>query len=310
MKPVLDRTGRIGKSDILLFATVRNETWRLPYFLDYYRRSGVGHFIFVDNGSTDGLQDLLKQQDDCSCWYTEASYKSANFGMHWLNALLRRHGTGHWCITCDPDEFLVYPYCEDRNLHELVEFLSNENMDHLFCLMLDMYGRGAVKDTHCAAGQNPLEVAPYFDSTGYVQTPQPHNGDVWVQGGVRRRTSFRTAPARAPALNKTPLIRWKNHYAYTSSTHVANLKRLNRPHKTRHVSPTGCILHFKFLSSIVAKAGEELHRKQHYDNSIEYRGYKELIDKDNDRFFCEVSEPYTDSAKLTRLGLMTAGQWF
>jgi hypothetical protein len=294
----------------LLFATVRNEGWRLPYFLEYYRSKGVNHFLFVDNGSTDDFHDQLRAQTDCSCWYTEASYKDANFGMHWLNALLRQYGTGHWCVTCDPDEFLVYPYCEDRNLHELVEFLNCENTDHLFCLMLDMYSKGSVRDAHCSAGQNPLEVAPYFDSTGYVQSPQPYNGDVWVQGGVRRRTFLRHAPSRAPALNKTPLILWRKHYAYTSSMHVTNIKRLNRPHKFKHVSPTGCILHFKFLSSIIDKAAEEMHRRQHYDNSVEYRGYRDTFESGSDHLYCEISVPYASSRQLTELGLMTSGQWF
>jgi len=282
----------------------------MPYFLDYYRKLGVNHFLIVDNGSTDDLQDLLKAQPDCSAWYTEASYKAANFGMHWLNALLRKYGTGHWCVTCDPDEFLIFPYCEDRNLHELVEFLGNENRSHLFCLMLDMYSRGAVRDAHCGRGQDPLEVAPYFDSTGYVQNPATFYGDVFVQGGVRRRVFFRHSPARAPALNKTPLILWKRHYAYVSSMHVVNLKRLNRPHKINHLCPTGCILHFKFLSAIIEKASEEMQRKQHYDNSVEYRSYNSVFAEGKDGFYCEISAPYAGSQSLIRHGLMNVGQWY
>jgi len=282
----------------------------MPFFLDYYRKLGVDHFLIVDNGSTDGLQEYLKAQPDCSSWYTEASYKASNFGMHWLNALLRRHGTGHWCLTCDPDEFLVFPYCEERNLHELVEFLGNENRDHLFCMMLDMYGEGAVRNTHCQPGQNPVEVAPYFDSTGYVQNVETFYGDVFVQGGVRRRVFFRNSPSRAPALNKTPLILWKKHYAYVSSMHVANLKRLNRPHKQTHMSPTGCLLHFKFLSTIIDKAAEEIQRKQHYDNSVEYSSYNTAFANGKDSLVCEISTRYTASNDLVRLGLMNVGQWF
>jgi hypothetical protein len=310
LRLVLDRTGSIKPGDVLLFAAVRNEAWRLPYFLEYYRKLGVGHFLFVDNGSTDDLQEILKSRSDCSCWYTEASYKAANFGMHWLNALLRKFGTGHWCITCDPDEFLVYPYCEDRNVIELVEFLSSENRDHLFCLMLDMYGKGSVKDTRYLRGQDPLEVAPYFDSLGYVQNPKTHYGDVFVQGGIRRRAFFPHAPGRSPALNKTPLVLWKRHYAYVSSMHVLNLIRLNRPHKINHLSPTGCILHFKFLSSIIDKASEEMERRQHFDNSVEYRNYHHIFRAGKDSFCCEISSPYRGSEALIEGGLMNRGQWF
>jgi hypothetical protein len=213
-------------------------------------------------------------------------------------------------LTCDPDEFLIFPYCEHRNLHELVEFLGNENRGHLFCLMLDMYSQGPVREAQCQAGQNPLEVAPYYDSTGYVQTPSNYYGDVFVQGGVRRRVFFRHSPATAPALNKTPLVKWRRHYAYVSSMHVLNLKRLNRPHKINHMSPTGCVLHFKLLSSILEKAAEEMQRKEHYDGSAEYRSYNQAFEQGTENLFCEISTPYKGTEVLIRQGLMNRGQWF
>ena len=51
---ISDHLDRIGPRDVLLFATLRNEHPRLPHFLRYYRRLGVGHFLLIDNGSEDG----------------------------------------------------------------------------------------------------------------------------------------------------------------------------------------------------------------------------------------------------------------
>lgn len=310
LKAVLDRTASIRKSDILLFVCARNEAWRMPFFLDYYRKLGVTHFLVVDNGSTDGLQDYLRDQPDCSCWFTTESYKASNFGMDWMNALLRRFGTGHWCVTCDPDEFLVFPHCESRNLHDLAEFLRGENRSSFFCLMLDMYSDKPVSKTHCASGQNPLDVAPYFDRCGIVQSPNPYQGNLFIQGGVRRRMLFRENPGAAPALNKTPLIFWQRHYAYVSSMHMTSMIKLNRPHKPSHISPTGCILHFKFLSSLVEKIAEEVDRKQHYGNSVEYRMYGNALEAGQEIYISDISEKYRDSKQLMELGLMTGGQWF
>jgi hypothetical protein len=310
LERVIDRTGQIRRGDILLFSTLRNERWRMPFFLDYYRKLGVRHFLLVDNGSTDGLREYIQDQPDCSLWHTEASYKASNFGTHWMNALLGKYGTGHWCLNCDPDEFLVYPYCESRNLYELTEFLSSEKHNHLFCLMLDMYSRGSVHEAHCKVGQNPLDVAPYFDAAGYVQSPNTHYDDVWIQGGVRRRVFFRQDPPSAPALNKTPLVFWRRHYSYVSSTHVLSIRRLNRPHRTHHLSPTGCLLHFKFLSAFTEKVTEEMERKQHYSNSIEYRRYQELLETDSDQLFCDISVAYKNSEGLVDRSLMNTGQWF
>ena len=55
-----DRTAAIKKSQVLLFTTIKDEYIRLPYFLEYYRNLGVGHFLFVDNGSSDEGPDYLK----------------------------------------------------------------------------------------------------------------------------------------------------------------------------------------------------------------------------------------------------------
>ena len=309
LKVVFDRTGRIQKDDILLFATLRNEAWRMPFFVNYYRRLGVNHFFFVDNDSTDDFQTWASTQEDCSLWHTDAGYKDSMFGMDWLNSLLWRHGDGHWCITCDPDEFLVFPYCEDRDLSDFVRFLSEEKINHVFCLMLDMYGRGSVKDTNCALGQDPLEVAPYYDGSGYVQNVDAYHETIFIQGGVRRRVFCRDDPWRAPALNKVPLVRWKRGYAYTSSMHLTSWWKLNRPHGRHEVRPTGCLLHFKFLSAVTQKVVEEMQRNQHYDNSYEYRKYNELLAVGADELFCEISLRYSDTAALMKQGLMHAGLW-
>ena len=86
---------------------------RLPHFLDYYRRLGVDHFLFVDNGSDDGTAEYLAAQPDVSLWATNHSYRLARFGVDWLGWLQWRYGHGHWCLTVDADELLVYPDCQN-----------------------------------------------------------------------------------------------------------------------------------------------------------------------------------------------------
>jgi hypothetical protein len=310
LRSVSNKTERIKADDILLFCTLRNEAFRIEWFLEYYRRIGVNHFFFVDNGSTDNFLPLVVNQPDVSVWHTTASYKNSNFGMHWLNALLRRYGRGHWCVTVDPDEFLIYPFCETRNLRELTEWLDSNGRSSMFCLLLDMYSDRPVRETHCAAGKNPLLVAPYFDGGGYTQDFNSRLGNVWVQGGPRRRVFFRRTPSSAPALNKTALVKWRWDYSYISSMHTLTHPRLNRPHSGQELMPTGCLLHFKFLSALKEKAEEEISRKQHYDGSLEYIGYKNIIDTEGDNLLYSGSVKYASSAQLIELGLMQRGMWF
>lgn len=117
--PVVDRTTAIGPGALLLFATVRNEMQRLPFFLNHYRKLGIDHFLFVDNESDDGTPDLLRDQPDVSLWSTGHSYRAARFGMDWLAWLMIRFGHGHWCLTVDADELLLLPHHGAHDLRDL-----------------------------------------------------------------------------------------------------------------------------------------------------------------------------------------------
>jgi hypothetical protein len=82
------KTKAIRRHDALLFAAMRNEMMRLPFFLQHYRALGVGHFLIVDNDSDDGTERYLSAQPDVSVWQARAGYKASRFGMDWLTCLL------------------------------------------------------------------------------------------------------------------------------------------------------------------------------------------------------------------------------
>ena len=92
------RADNLKKNEIRAFVCLRNEVDRLPFWLDHYRRLGVGHFFCVVNDSSDGSLEFLLRQPDCSVWTTTDSYKNARFGMDWLGCLLWRYRHGAWCV--------------------------------------------------------------------------------------------------------------------------------------------------------------------------------------------------------------------
>jgi hypothetical protein len=304
-----DRTGRIGPADILLFSTFRNEGVRLPWFLDYYRGLGVNHFIMVDNGSDDGGTEFLTSQPDVSLWTSDASYKRARFGMDWINALLRRHGHGHWCLTVDPDELMVYPFCDTRPLRALTDWLDASSIRSFPAMLLDMYPKGRLDDVPYAAGSDPLAIASWFDAGNYMITRNKRFGNLWIQGGPRARVFFPDRPERAPALNKIPLVRWHRSYAYASSTHSLLPRGLNLVYdEWGGEKASGVLLHTKFLDTFHVKAREELDRRQHYAASTEYKAYAARLD-DNPDLWCRWSEKYINWRQLEILGLMSKGNW-
>jgi Glycosyl transferase family 2 len=306
---VTNRIAGLGRQPILLFATIRNERLRLPYFLDYYRKLGVDHFLIVDNASDDGARDYLAGQDDVSLWTTGAGYKQSRFGMDWVMHLLRRYGSGNWCLTVDVDEFLVYPFCETRPLRALTDWLDSAGTRSFSAMLLDMYPKGAMHAQPYREGQNPFDIAQYFDSGNYTITRNPTFRNLWIQGGPRARVFFPDQPKKAPAMNKIPLVKWDKGYAYVSSTHMMLPRGLNLTYEDAGgEKPSGCLLHAKFLDTFAHKAEEELQRGQHYAESHEYRAYRDGIARERD-LWCNWSEKYINWRQLEILGLMSKGNW-
>jgi len=306
---VADRTDMIRPCDVLCFVTLRNERIRLPYFLQYYRERGVAHFVFVDNDSTDGTREYLAAQKDCSVWTTPASYKRSRFGMDWLNALLRQYGSGHWCVVVDPDEFLLYPFCDTRPIPALTDWLESSSIKSFGAMLLDMYPKGPITAQPYAEGQNPFDIACWFDSGNYMIDRNWEFGNLWIQGGPRARLFFPDKPERAPALNKIPLVKWEKHYAFASSTHMLLPRGLNLVFdEWGGEKASGVLLHAKFLDTFTHKAREELERKQHYANSHEYKAYAAGLQQDPN-LWCKWSERFINWRQLEILGLMSKGNW-
>ena len=305
---VQDRRDRIGPRDILLVTCLRNEPARMPAFVDYYRGLGVGHFLVIDNGSTDGFRDWAAAQPDVSVWHTEASYRASAFGMLWCNDLLRRHAHNRWCVVVDPDEFLVYPHMETRDLRALTQFLEDDKRPCLHALLVDAYSDRPLDETVLAAGDDPFAVCPFFDRDGYVQREGWGNG-TWIQGGPRLRAHFHDSPAEAPALNKIPLIRWKRpyHYRHVDPRRLAAAAepgaRGGRGLADRRALPLQAGSALARQGRRGGGAGRALRRRPRVRPLPARRAGAEF-------FAPGISARYEGPAQLVALGLMSPGRWF
>jgi len=309
LRSMSDRTGQIRSSDLLAFSTLRNEHIRLPFFLDYYRNKGINHFLIVDNDSDDGSLEYLMEQPDVSVWHTRKSYKKSKFGVDWLNWLQFRYGHNHWCLVVDPDEFFIYPFCDTRPIRALTDWLDASSIKSFSAMLLDMYPRGPITEQPYQSGQDPMDIACWFDAGNYTMTKNPQYGNLWIQGGPRSRVFFPDEPELAPALNKIPLVKWNRRYCYASSTHMLLPRGLNQVYdEWGGEKASGLLLHAKFLDTFTVKAEEELERNQHYSASVEYKAYAERL-RDAPELWCKWSEKYINWRQLEILGLMSKGNW-
>lgn len=309
---VADNTARIRPQDILAVVVLRNERLRLPYFLEYYRKLGVGHFLIVDNGSEDGSLALLRGEaarGDLSLWTCADSYRDSRFGLDWSGWLLMRYGHRHWCLTVDVDELLIYPAMAQNDLRALTAELDATEQAGFGALMLDLFPKGRLDAQTCRMGQDPVEVLQWFDPEPYRAVRQAPQGNLWLQGGTRERVFFADTPHSAPTLNKLPLMRWHWRYAYTNSTHALLPRGLNGLYEgPGGARPSGVLLHTKFLGDAPQRAAQERARRQHFHTPQQFEGYYTSLASGPDLWHAGAMR-YQGPEQLAELGLCQPMAW-
>jgi Glycosyl transferase family 2 len=322
------------KGEIRLFAVVRNETLRLPYFLDYYRRIGIKQFFVVDNDSQDGTTEFLLTQPDCCVFHTPGSFAAARTGLNWLNPLITQYGDGHWIIFADADEIFVYPRCEQTKLPEFCAWLDGQGYEGVFAVLIDMYSNQPLHLVRYKRGENFLNACNHFDRDYHFVRrvglpflspafpaiepvggprlrlcfPQQNTPKLWPRLKVKLMRRLSKLALRfgmvkkfsgetcAPQSFKTPLVKWKRGYAYVTN---------HRVNPIRLAPVTAALLHFKYFQDFGARINDAVERKIHFDGSAEYKRYGELLSKDPAlSMIYEGSSVYGNSADLERLRLI------
>ncbi len=293
----------VAPDAVLCCLAVRNEAPRLPFFLDYYRRLGVGRFLAVDNGSDDDTAELLLAEDDVHLWHSATSFGRANFGSAWFEVLLRAHGVGRWCVVVDADELLVYPGCETRPLKALCRGLDRLDRRAVTALHLDMYSDRPVSETAYRPGQDFREVCPFFDRTPYHERHEnsgPYRHQAGYFGGARRRA----LGGRDYCLSKVPLLKYDTDVVLGGGQHFTNLP------PTKVAPDAAALLHFKFFASFPPYVAGEVRRGQHYDGAAQYREYARALERAPGLTLYDPCQSvrYDGSRQLVTLGIVRAEQ--
>ncbi|MEX0346884.1 MAG: glycosyltransferase family 2 protein [Rhizobiaceae bacterium] len=298
-----DKEIAVEPDDILCFVAVRNEMLRIDHFVDYYRKFGVNKFFFADNDSSDGTKEYLDAQDDCYRYNTEGAYFVENISPPaWTNTLANVFGDGHWCLTVDADELLVFPHSEHVDLRQFCAYLESCGDEALYCAMIDMYPDGPVTAANYAPGSPFIESCRYFDpEPGWIW---PRDGECpqdQMFGGVRERVFWKGEKRNEtpPCLNKIPLIKWRKGMKYLVSMHFHSGARLS--------AVTGNLLHFKFLEGFVETSKAQVKANTGVvEKSLQERAaYLDEIDQNPHIVFRnEQSVFYEGTDQLVRLGWM------
>jgi hypothetical protein len=263
------------------FAIVRNERYFLPHFLRHYRALGITHFIFYDDGSTDGSRDILLAQDDCTVLTGDYEFRQVlrngqpflYVARNLIPGFFARQG---WCLTVDADEFLLLPN-EFASLPDVIAFLEARGEKSVLAPMVDLYP-ATLAERNFERSLGPFEGREWWFDRDPAFSLSPAGRVEPRPGGIRHRL-LRMLFDRDPAEFQEYFLRDGGKLSYTKLWKVPLLKtghgiaRTNT-HSINAPVPADIrlgIAHFKFYPDLDRKIEDALATNGYARGSFEYR---------------------------------------
>lgn len=250
---------------VTVFAVIRDELAKLPWFMAYYRQLGCQAFLFIDNGSTDGSTELLRQQPDVMLYRTDsAKFRGSRSGRDWVNALTKKHAMGKWVLCVDADELLSWPGDTREGLVGLATRAERLGLNRVFTPMIDAYSDQPTNQMPPYRSGQPFgDICPWVDP---VETTQAawDKGRLVLYGGPRNRF---VDPGTRPPITSKQTLYLVEEYGYA---HLG-------PHFDTYGIPSPLVaplLHYKFMPDFAEHCDKNIREANHWNNAQDYKHYK------------------------------------
>ena len=261
---------RYALDELIVISVVWNGLLYANAFLDHYRGLGAKHFIFLDNGSTDGTVELLSRSGkDITVLSTRAPYR------HYENTMKRYLATQfsaeRWCLCADIDELLDYPFSAARSLQDLLGYLNFHDYNAVITQMLDMFSDVPLPACESLPGLSLKSTYRYYDISAVQRSPYffpvPDARIQMHHGGIRK-SLFGTNNG----LTKISLFRMDGRIEPFVGWHHARNARI--------ADITCVLLHFPFVSSFSEKVREAaITGRYGYVTTDEYEAYARTLSR-------------------------------
>jgi hypothetical protein len=198
---------------------------------------------------------------------------------------------GQWVFYCYNTEYLFYPFCESRNIHEMLAFHQEERRDAMLSYVVDLYA--ADLDQHPNAVSLPNA---HLDRSGYyalarldpANQDHPKERQLDFFGGLRWRYEEHVPKARRK-IDRISLFRARKGLRMRGD-YTFEDEEYNTYACPWHHNITAAVCSFRTAKALKTNPGStfEIHNFK-WHNSTRFRW---------------------DSRQLLDLGLIEPGQWF
>src|SRR5215212_1677984 len=272
-----------GEDELVVVCLVRDGRPYVKSFVEHYRSLGVKHLFFLDNGSTDGTVEAIKNYDNTTILRSKLPYKG--YRLAFKRFLLDRFGKkDRWCLYADIDELFDYPYSDIVGLDSFLGYLTQKSYTAVAAQMLDMFPEEPLSGREGNSEEEPLkERHRFYDISNITKASITErlslrnntleNDDIEFFSGGIRGAIF----GARPHLTKHPLVfldggvKPMEGLSLDSDHWVANAS----------VADITCVLlHYKFLDKHFHKqAVRAVQEENYWNNSADYKKYLEILDK-------------------------------
>src|ERR687890_1571577 len=266
--------------ELVVVCLVRDGRPYVKSFVEHYRSLAAKHLFFLDNGSTDGTVEALKNYNNVTVLQTLLPYKE--YKLEFKRFLIGRFGRkDRWCLYADIDELFDYPYSDVVSLGSLLGYLSSNSYTAVAAQMLDMFPEEPLSGREGSLEDEPLkERLRFYDisninRTSVKEKQHRHDKKNTLQSDEIEifRDGIRSAIfSDRPLLTKFPLVFTDGRIKpFDRSAHwVANAK----------IADITCVLfHYKFLDGYFHKqAAQAVREGQYYNNSALYKKYLQVLE--------------------------------
>src|SRR5215218_2912763 len=264
--------------ELIVVCNVRDARPYVRSFVEHYTSMGVKHMVFLDNGSTDGTVEALKNYDNVTVLRSTLPFRRYKAAMK--HYLIERFGRGRWSLCVDIDELFDYPYSDVVGLGSLLRYLNERSYTAVVAQMLDMFPEEPLAGSREGnLPDEPLKERHHFYDVSDISRISMRGHPLFrnntlesdeveaLRGGIRQTLfGFRAN------LTKFPLVFSDGTVTpFDGSTHWVDNARI--------ADLTCVLLHYKFLDGYLREqAAQAVREEHHYDNSAEYKEYLRVLE--------------------------------
>ncbi|MGB3179442.1 MAG: glycosyltransferase family 2 protein [Albidovulum sp.] len=207
-----------------------------------------------------------------------------------VNAVIAAAPATTWLYYCYNAEYLFFPFCEDRNIRELLAFHAEERRDAMLCYVIDLYAADLGRFANAVSREEAM-----LDRSGYYAlarpdhaTGHPKERQLDFFGGLKWRFEEHI-PAANRRIDRIALFRPQAGLMLLED-HSFNIEEYNTYACPWHNNLTASIASFRTAKALKNNPGSTFDIQSFtWHNSARFEW---------------------SSQQLLDLGLMEPGQWF